>query len=183
MARPANSWTSSDVTDPPARRVLLIGYGNPLRGDDGIGQIVVRRAAAAVASNSALNLTCLVVHQLTPELAEPISRAGRVIFVDATVDAAPGELRQHAIEPATTAGSLTHHLTPPTLLGLAAVLYGRAPEAWVVSIGVGALDAADTLSPAVTAAVPVAVNLVRTLAAAERDGEPVAPAPTGGRHA
>ena len=58
--------------------ILVIGYGNTLRSDDGAGQ----RVAELVAEWKLPNVRSLPVHQLTPELAEPISQAELVIFVD-----------------------------------------------------------------------------------------------------
>ena len=65
-----------------ARRVLVIGYGNPLRGDDGIGRVIAEHIAETLRPEA---IDVVVAHQLTPELTEPISRSGLVIFVDAAV--------------------------------------------------------------------------------------------------
>ena len=64
--------------------LLVIGYGNTLRGDDGVGP----RVAEAVAAMALPGVRTLGCHQLAPEHAEAISRADRVVFVDAAVDAA-----------------------------------------------------------------------------------------------
>ena len=74
---------------------LIIGYGNTLRGDDGAGP----RVAEAVAALNYPGVRTLVCPLLTPELADPISRAGAVLFVDAAVDA-PHEVRLRELEPA-----------------------------------------------------------------------------------
>ena len=63
--------------------LLVIGYGNTLRGDDGVGP----RVAEAVGELNLPGVHTLICPLLTPELANPISRAGKVIFVDAAVDA------------------------------------------------------------------------------------------------
>ena len=62
-------------------RTLIIGYGNPLRGDDGVGWEVASRLAATIPEEAAHIMT---VHQLTPELAESVSEAELVIFIDAS---------------------------------------------------------------------------------------------------
>ena len=90
--------------------------GNPLRGDDGVGWRVAEAVAAALPDAVADVLT---VHQLTPELAEPISRAERVIFIDAAAEGKPGAVRCFAVEgaggaPAPQGGALT---TPHAALG------------------------------------------------------------------
>ena len=63
--------------------LLVIGYGNTLRGDDGVGP----KVAEAVEALQLPGVRTLVCQQLSPEHAEPISRARVVVFVDAAVDA------------------------------------------------------------------------------------------------
>jgi hydrogenase maturation protease len=62
--------------------LLIIGYGNTLRSDDGVGPHVVREIAA----QRLPDVTCVVVHQLTPEMAAQVTLADQVLFVDAQVD-------------------------------------------------------------------------------------------------
>ena len=62
-------------------RLLVIGYGNELRGDDGVGP----RVARAVSDWRLPGVTALAVHQLAPELAEPLSLSDAAVFVDAAV--------------------------------------------------------------------------------------------------
>ena len=76
--------------------VLVIGYGNPLRGDDGIG----RHAAELLAGDPPLDgAEVLTSHQLVPELAEDISRASLVVLIDASLQGEPGSLSVRRIEP------------------------------------------------------------------------------------
>ena len=111
---------------------LYIGYGNSLRGDDGVGLFVAQR------------LQGLAVHQLTPELAEPISQAAKVVFIDADVTLPAGEIRRAPV--VETQSSIGHHCTPGELLVIARALYGRAPEAELISIGIESTDLAETFS-------------------------------------
>ena len=62
--------------------LLVIGYGNTLRRDDGVGP----KLADAVAALGLTGVRTLACALLTPELAEAVSQAQRVIFVDAAVD-------------------------------------------------------------------------------------------------
>lgn len=99
------------------------------------------------------------VHQLTPDLAEPISQAGRVIFIDAGVGDIPGEVR---IFPLELDGSLhgTHQTSPQALLALADALYGRCPPAHMVTITGENFELSESLSPVVAGAVAIAVREV-----------------------
>jgi len=131
---------------------LIIGYGNPARADDGFGYRAAERLPGALA-----------VQQLTPELMETIARATRVIFVDASIGGAPGEVCRHTIVPCRTGPIFTHHLTPEMLVGGALVLYGRAPRAEVVTVCGADWSASENLSPAVAAALEKVVRALRRL--------------------
>jgi hydrogenase maturation protease len=140
--------------------VLIIGYGNPLRGDDGLGW----RAAEQLALEwpEAETLTC---QQLTPELAGPISRAARVAFVDAAAAGPPGAISQRRLEPdAAAPASFTHHVNPGVLLALSEKLFGHLPEAALFSVAGASFDFGQALSPAVEAALPELVRQVRAWA-------------------
>jgi hydrogenase maturation protease len=120
---------------------LIIGYGNPLRGDDGFGYRAAERIPGGIA-----------VHQLTPELMDLISRADRVVFLDATAEGVPGEIHRRPLAPAASGRPFAHHATPETLLAGALALYGRAPEAILVTVTGGNFAVSDSLSSEVEAA-------------------------------
>jgi hydrogenase maturation protease len=142
-------------------KALIIGYGNPLRGDDGVGQV----AAQALADGAAINCTDVIVcHQLTPELAECIAAVDLVVFVDAAVDIRPGGVVVREVQGASTQSpGLVHTADPAALLKLASKLYGRSPQAFLVTVGVSTLALSDGLSEAAAAALPEAVAAVRRL--------------------
>lgn len=157
--------------------VLVIGYGNALRTDDGLGW----HAAERLASDPRLaGATVLRRHQLTPELAVDISAASFVVFVDAS-RAAAGALSVDPVETApTTAIPWTHHVDPALLLALARDLYGRAPEAVAVSAGVASDAEGDRLSPLMEAVLPQVVDVVARIV---DEAAAPAPVPAGGGRA
>jgi hydrogenase maturation protease len=133
--------------------ILIIGYGNALRGDDGVGPRV------AEALRGAPGVEAVAVHQLTPEWAEPISRAGLVVFIDAAAGGRAGEVR--CIPLAATPGRPgSHETTPAGLLAMAADWFGRCSLAYMVTIGGESFAVGEGLSAAVEAAVPEARELV-----------------------
>lgn len=136
---------------------LVIALGNPLREDDGVGWAVARALGGPV------DTRVLVVQQLAPELAQEVSRAGNVVFVDARRDGPAGEVRTMALAPGVAEHGLTHDLDPATLLYFAKALYGRAPKAWLVSVAGEHFGLGDALSATVERAVPEAAQLVRAL--------------------
>jgi hydrogenase maturation protease len=127
--------------------MLIIGYGNPLRGDDGFGYRAAERIPGAIA-----------VHQLTPELMEPISRADHVVFLDAATEGDPGEIRRRLLEPAPDDPILTHHSTPEALLAGAHTLYGRAPQAILITVTGENFAMSDRQSPAMSRALEALVS-------------------------
>ncbi len=122
--------------------LLVIGYGNTLRRDDGVGPKVAE-AVAALALPGVRTLACPL---LTPELAEAVSRVGVVIFVDAAVDA-PREVQMRKLEPAASSQIMAHAASPATLLALARDVFGHVPEAWWLTIPVEDLGIGEALSP------------------------------------
>jgi hydrogenase maturation protease len=122
-------------------RVLLIGFGNVLRGDDALGPMVVERL-----SPSLKDVELISCHQLAPELAEPLAHCELALFVDADVGGEPGTVLVQRLSPATEGvASLTHHVQPAALLALARELYGHAPKAILVT-GSGASYEGESLS-------------------------------------
>jgi len=131
--------------------LLVIGYGNPLRTDDGIGQILVKRLADRLRSPAVRIIT---THQLTPELAEPISRASMAIFVDACEGERTGAVACQTVVPEATGGGFTHHATPASLLTSSRELYGNSPAGLIVTIVGGSFDYGTELSPQMAGALP-----------------------------
>lgn len=128
---------------------LIIGYGNPLRGDDGLGWHAADRLTDILHETKARVIAC---HQLAPELAEPVSRAGLVIFIDAERLRPAGRLFRRRIRPAAAPpAAFSHHLTPAGLLGWAKAMYGSYPQAMVFSVSGESFSFGEKLSPAVSA--------------------------------
>jgi len=146
--------------------ILVVAWGNPLRGDDGVAWHVVETLRSARLRPDAPPLLLRHAHQLTPELAEPVSRAAGVVFIDACADGVPGEVRCTPLAPGGTDEPVTHTVAPQTILSYAERLYGRAPKAVLVTVCGDSFAHGESLSPAVLRAVPRAARRVRALARA-----------------
>jgi hydrogenase maturation protease len=132
--------------------ILVIGCGNPLRSDDGVGRHAARQIAATVSPS---DVTVLVRHQLTPDLAEPVYKARLVIFIDASCEDPPGKIRSRRIVPeATLPCLLLHHLTPAGLLACAKAIYGNCPPAVLYSVGARSFEFKEVLSDDVYRSLP-----------------------------
>jgi len=117
---------------------IVIGIGNALRGDDGIGQYVVD------AIPTQPNLVTMTVHQLMPELAETIHQSRRVLFVDASLS--HDGLCLERLEPLDHRG-LGHTCSPAALLGWMKLAFGQEPEAWLLSIPATSFEFGEAPSP------------------------------------
>jgi hydrogenase maturation protease len=100
--------------------------------------------------------------QWTPELTEEIAHAGSVLFIDCSVDSAPGSVSLTFVQPATgDQGLATHHLGASELLALGRELYNSLPfHAQLLTIGAGSTELGETFSEAVTAALPHACRMI-----------------------
>lgn len=142
--------------------VLIIGYGNPLRRDDGIGLAAAQQLANDLDIPDVQVVAC---HQLTPELAEPISRTTRVIFIDARDDDPAGQvICQPLLRAPESAPAFAHHLTPAALLACAYVLYHANPsEALVMTVNGACFEYGEGLTPQVAAALPVVTTMLSVI--------------------
>ena len=145
-------------------RTLIIGYGSPIRGDDAIGPLA---ADALAAGALPAGVSVISRHVLTAELVEDIAAADRVIFLDATVEGEPGEVRVRNLAPdATAVSTMAHFLDPRELLAWCQTLYQREPAAYLVSAAGATFDYSHyRLSPAAAAALPPMLERVRELIA------------------
>lgn len=147
-----------------ARRALVIGYGSPIRGDDAIGPLAADRLEAEGVPG---HVQVVSRHVLTAELVPDIAAADLVIFLDATVEGAPGEVLARRLSPdASAVSTMAHFLDPRELLAWAEALYDRRPEAWLVSAAGEQFDyGLYDLSPALVAAMRPMLERVRGLIA------------------
>jgi hydrogenase maturation protease len=122
---------------------VVIGYGNPLRRDDGMGWRAAELIEKALAPGAARITQC---HELTPELAANLDGASMVILLDAAVDERPGETRCRTIR-GTEGATWSHALSPHQLVGLADQVNGSVAPVFLISGGVLSTDYGEDLTP------------------------------------
>jgi len=142
-------------------RILIIGYGNPLRSDDGLGWRAATELSRKLSGEDSDILSC---HQLTPELAAPVSTAEVVFFIDAAQNGEPGDIRCNTVVPETWNPRFSHDLSPGAILTLAQQLYGSFPPSFVVSLCGRCFEHGKTLSHEVQVSIPHLVALVEQMA-------------------
>jgi len=144
-----------------AQRPQVIGFGNPMRGDDAIGIEVARRVRQA--AGGAVEVRELVSDAM--DLLAAWEDSGTTIVVDAMVAGAePGAVRRFRAEELLSEGAITfpcpHGVGMPDAVRLAAAV-GRLPKRLVV-IGVegSRFELGEGMSAAVEAAIEPAVEAV-----------------------
>jgi len=141
--------------------ILVIGYGNTLRGDDGVGP----RAAEAIGKLNLPGVQTLVYPLLTPEIADPISRAAKVVFVDAAIDA-PTAVQWRRLEPKESSQIMAHAADPRTMLAISRDVFGHVPEAWWLTIPAVEMGFTEDLTPAAERGLAEAIEKLRGFCAA-----------------
>jgi hydrogenase maturation protease len=145
-----------------APHTLVLGLGNPILRDDGVGWRVVAQVER-VATIDGVEFDCAALGGLA--LMERLIGYRRALLVDSmqTDGGPPGQVRRLSVEdlPTMHSGSV-HDASLKTALQLGRRLGAQLPED-ILIIGIEAgevLDFGETLSPPVEAAVPVAVDMI-----------------------
>lgn len=156
-------------------KTLIIGLGNPILGDDGVGWRVVEEVAKAAAGRPEVETDCVALGGLS--LMERLTGYRRVILVDAiyTGGEPVGTVRRFTLAdlPDLTAGhtasahdtSLHNAMNVGRSMG---VLLPEDDEVHIVAIEAeNVYDFSERLTPAVEAAIPAAVKVVLDLLSTE----------------
>ncbi len=155
------------TTSPARTRLLVIGYGNTLRGDDSLGP----RLVGILEAMNLPGLTTLECGLLTPEVADPVSNSDVVIFADAAVDA-PREVQFRELEPAETSQIMAHAANPRTILALARDVFGHAPTGWWLTIPAESLGFTEEITASAQAGLDQAVQLILEFHQKQLTGSP-----------
>lgn len=139
---------------------LVIGYGNPLRTDDAIGQRIAQIMEHRL-SHEAVKVT--ITYQLTPELVEHICDSTLVVFIDAHVGATPGRIVWEFVEPHPEAELFTHNVSPGALLDAAHKLYGVNPSGILISITGADFEYGSDLSPELRRMLPSIADQIESI--------------------
>lgn len=152
------------------KKSLIIGYGNPDREDDGVAWHTLRALTVKLGlippesyedefpSSTLIDFDFQL--QLTPEKAEEIADYAYVCFVDAHTGNIPESVRLIPLESEFQRSPFTHHLTPQSLLSMCETVYGKKPEAALLSVLGHRFLFSRELSEETAKLVPQAVNLI-----------------------
>jgi hydrogenase maturation protease len=126
------------------RKLLILGYGNPDREDDGVAWHILRALTIKLGlvppesyedefpESDVIDFDFQL--QLTPEMAEDIASYPYVCFIDAHTGNIPEPVRLIAVESEFQNSPFTHHLTPQSLMSMCETIYGKKPDAVLLSV-------------------------------------------------
>jgi hydrogenase maturation protease len=126
------------------KKILVIGYGNTLRSDDGVGVWIAER----IAELHLPEVDVKTFHQLFPDLAADMLPYETVIFIDASADGEPTAVRK-AISPPDKLPSSNHNVSPELLQQLAWKMYDAVVNLQVYTVRGENFEFGSALSPAV----------------------------------
>jgi hydrogenase maturation protease len=121
--------------------VLVLGWGNPSRGDDALGPMLVERLRSDCALNP--RVECLDDYQLQIEHALDLVGRERVLFVDASrSDESP--FSAFPLQARRDASFSTHRLSPQAVMQVFEELQGRqSPSCTLLSIRATSFELGD----------------------------------------
>ena len=138
--------------------MIIIGYGNPLRGDDGLGPAAAQSLEEILQDKDTI---VMAKHQMGVELSTELSEADLAIFIDARVGGSPGQLVEEKVIPEDSVpSSFSHHLQPGVLISVVRALYNKYPEAYLFSVSAESFEHGEGLTPSVEAILPELVERV-----------------------
>ena len=109
--------------------LLLIGYGNPGRGDDGLGPALVERLETLDIGGIEL----MSDYQLTVDMAHDIASFESVVFADAAMTG-PAPFSFSSTEPGAPLSFTSHSQRPEGVLYLAQTLFGGRAQGHLLGI-------------------------------------------------
>ncbi len=146
-------------------RVVVLAWGNPSRGDDGLGPALATRMEGLAACSSH-DIRVETDFQLQPEHATDLVQCDAAIFVDAAVNASePFDFGR--VTPARDRTFTTHAMSPAAVLAAYRDAFGREPPpAYMLAIRGDAFELGTGLSAAAARRLDMACAfLARILAA------------------
>lgn len=152
------------------KKLLILGYGNPDREDDGVAWHILRALTIKLGLSSPESyedefpefaLIDFAFHlQLTPEMAEEVAFYEYVCFIDAHTGNIPEPVRLTDVESEFQNSPFTHHLTPQSLISMCETIYEKKPDAALLSVLGHRFLFSRELSEETARLVPHAVELI-----------------------
>ncbi len=129
------------------KNILIYGYGNPARQDDGLGQALIEIAEQWLKTTRMEQVTLDSNYQLQVEDVANIHDKELVVFVDASMEQI-GDYHMEPVVPDPQASFTMHSVSPGYILALCQKVYGEHPQAYLLHIRGYEWDLTESLTPA-----------------------------------
>lgn len=114
------------LATPAVAPILVLGWGNPSRGDDALGPEFIARASAMPAPPVALAVEWLTDFQLQVEHALDLVGRSQVLFVDASV-ACAAPFQVEVLRSASNHALTSHAMSPQAVMQVFEQIHGHTP--------------------------------------------------------
>ncbi len=114
-------------------KILVYGYGNPGRQDDGLGVVVAEQIEEWAEKEALEGIEVDSNYQLNIEDASNIADFDLVYFVDASKEEMEGFFMEE-LEPSVKVDFSTHSASPGFILELCQKVYGKRPQVYLMHI-------------------------------------------------
>jgi hydrogenase maturation protease len=119
-------------SDSKPPRVVIVGYGDPARGDDGIGFLTAQKLGERFRGEP--RVAAVAVQQLSREIVDSLADAGLAIFIESARGQRPGHLSCTFITPASGSNASSQPMDAARLLALAREASSRSPQAMLFTV-------------------------------------------------
>ena len=143
-------------------KIIIYGYGNPGRQDDGLGNAFIDRIELWIKEQELKGIELDSNYQLNIEDAEAISTKDLAIFIDASVE----EIEDYCISKVTESSDITyttHAASPGYIVDLCKKIYGKAPITYLIHIKGYEWDFKEGLTTKAIVNLEKAINTLKPL--------------------
>jgi len=146
------------------QKVLVVGIGNPVRQDDGIGPYCVKILQQTLDGAKRKLVDCMTVHQLDVIHCDTFSEYPFIIFIDADALNGPEAFRLEVIHPEPGPQPFTSHIgSIPEILSLTGSIFGVFPKAYLVAVRGMSFEVGEDLTPVAVKNANEALEIVNRL--------------------
>ena len=116
------------------KKILVYGYGNPGRQDDGMGVILAEMLEQWAIENGYTNIEVETNYQLNIEDSDIISDKDFVLFVDASMEQIEDIIYTKVTPDNSSIEFTMHAVSTSFILDMCNKLYGKSPETYLLHI-------------------------------------------------
>lgn len=117
-----------------SNKILVYGYGNPGRADDGLGIAFAEAIESWVVKNNIENVSCESNYQLNIEDSEIISQYDIVLFADASLEEISSVSLTKVLPSDSRVEFSMHAVSSAFVLDLCNQIYNVTPQTWLIHI-------------------------------------------------